>query len=66
MTKLRAPELVSVLTPQEYNRLVKSVAGDVERVEIRPPVVGKPGFGSLIVTWKFPVIRPNGKPDRAR
>jgi hypothetical protein len=58
------PESVSALKPNEFNKLGKSQTARIESVRIESPVLGRKGFGRIIVKWKTPRLRP--APIRAK
>jgi hypothetical protein len=43
-------------SPAEYVRLIRSNPRNVRSVRIIPPQLGKPGFGSLMVEYRTPIV----------
>jgi len=43
-------------SPAEYIRLVQSDERNIRSVRIEPPQLGRPGFGSLLVEYRTPIL----------
>jgi hypothetical protein len=48
------PTTVEEVSPDEYMRMDRSA---VSSVSIRPPTLGSPGFGRIVVEYKTPIYR---------
>ncbi len=58
--KIKTPVKRELVTPAQYQRIVKERVHAIERVRFIPPTPGRANFGQFEVTYKIPVLRSCG------
>jgi hypothetical protein len=51
------PTLQETISLQDFVRLTEEEKTRIESVQIQPPLVGRKGFGRVIVTYKSPIYK---------
>lgn len=51
------PTVQETISLREFVRLTEEEKNRIESVQIQPPLIGKKGFGRVIVTYKSPVYK---------
>lgn len=58
------PVYTETLTPREFLSIYERERHDFKAVRVVPPVLGKPGFGHIVVERRLPVHRASRKGAR--
>ena len=64
--RILIPESETLFTPKEFSEIQTSERARIDTVRVSPPRFGRRGFGTIVVKWRHPQLRPKAIMARVR